>query len=259
MSILSFRLTAGLLFIAHILPAQGFGASIQITQNIACFDGADGALSVVTTPSGSAYTYHWSDGQTGAVAEGLVAGAYAVTVQNASGATVVATAVLAQPDALVLMPLTELPLSVDSVGQVAVETTGGVQPWYHQWTDADNQLFSETEDLENAPAGIYSLHVTDANGCVAELSQVVLVETSATGESQAIAARFYPNPAEDYFVVEFPDVVDTRIQIFNASGQAVYAAVVQGTRHEVNLSQWRAGCYSVWLPGMRSPLKLVVL
>lgn len=259
MQLLSFRFAAGLLLFSTVLNAQGFNLNIQVTQNIACFGGAEGELSAVVTPVGAAYSFSWSSGQTTSVASGLTAGAYSVTVQSVSGAIVVATAVLSQPDALVLTPLTELPLAVDSTGSVEVETYGGVAPYAYQWFDQHSQLFSETEDLENAPAGVYSLNVSDAHGCMTALSPVTLVATSNNIDLAEMKFRLFPNPAEVETVVETPAGFEGTMQVFNATGQLMHSQRIQDTRSRIMVVSWPPGIYLVRFLGIQGTLQLLVL
>ncbi|MDX1913163.1 MAG: T9SS type A sorting domain-containing protein [Saprospiraceae bacterium] len=259
MQSLSLRLSAGLLFFSLFLQAQGFNVHIQVTQDIACFGSNEGELSAVVTPAGAAYSFSWSNGQTTSVAGGLTAGAYSVTVQSASGAIVVASAVLSQPDALVLTPITELPLAIDSMGAVEVETYGGVAPYAYQWFDQQAQIFSETEDLANAPAGVYSLTASDAHGCTAELNPVVLMETSGNKELINDKAQLYPNPAMGEVVLEIPTGKETSVQIFSLNGKLMFSALLQDTRNRISVAQFPPSVYQVQLSGMNKTLRLLVL
>ena len=48
----------------------------------------------------------------------------------------------------------------DSTGQINLDVLGGTSPYYFLWSDS-----SINQNLTNVPAGIYSIQVTDSNGC----------------------------------------------------------------------------------------------
>ena len=62
-------------------------------------------------------------------------------------------------------------------GGLNLSVIGGTAPFTYAWTGPASYT-SATEDLLNVYAGIYTVTVTDANGCSAQLSGTV-VEPSA--------------------------------------------------------------------------------
>ena len=176
------------------------------------------------------FTAFWveksTDGGNTANIADLSAGAYVVTVQNVSGGTAIATAVLIEPSELVLTALTELPLHVNPSGSVEVETSGGTVPYSYQWVNAANIPVSNSEDLIDAPASIYSLTVTDKNSCTAVLSPVTLLLTSGAQELPDTDIRAFPNPVHQVLTVEIPATENVQVQIFNATGQMIETSMI---------------------------------
>jgi hypothetical protein len=240
------------------LEAQNFSVSLQVLSPVSCYSGDDGSLkAVVLPPGGGSYTYAWSSGHSTDVATGLPAGAYSVTVQNSAGGSAVATAVLNEPALLEAISLTELPLPVNPTGTVEVETSGGTEPYAFQWRNAANIPVANTEDLIEAPAGTYTLNVTDANGCTAVLSPVVLVFTSSAGMLSDEAYRAYPNPVSTVLTLEWPGDETMAVQVFNQQGQLVSAHMLTGPKASLSTADWPSGVYTICLPARQKSIRVL--
>jgi hypothetical protein len=257
MQILQKGLIIALLLSTTALHAQ-LNVVIQVNQNIQCHGGSDGSLTALVTPVGTAYTFVWSNGGNTATISDLPADTYTVTVQSPTGATAVATAVLQEPEELVLTSLTELPLAVNPSGTVEVETSGGTAPFVYQWVNHLNIPVSDEEDLVDATAGIYTLNATDANGCFAVLSPVTLVTTSNTNELLAAGIRAFPNPVSTTLVLEIPEGEKVQLQVFNSMGQRIESSLLQVPQSNISVEHWPAGCYNLVFPELGTSLKVLV-
>ncbi|MBP7167730.1 MAG: hypothetical protein KBB64_08715 [Bacteroidia bacterium] len=106
-------------------------------------------------------TYLWSNGAVTEDLNGLSAGTYTVTVTSPTGCTATASATINAPVALVV---TEQIFDVTcfglSDGSIDLTVSGGTAPYSYLWNDAD-----VNEDRSGLPTGLYSVVVTDANGC----------------------------------------------------------------------------------------------
>jgi hypothetical protein len=246
-----------LIFVNSALQAQ-FSVNIEVTQNISCYGGTNGSLTAVVAPAGSAYTFSWSNGGNTANLADLSAGAYSVTVQNVSGGIVIASTILSEPSELILTSLTELPLSVNPNGSVDIETSGGTAPYSYQWVNAANIPVSNTEDLVDAPASIYTLTGTDDKGCTATLTPVTLVLTSGTQELQARDIQVFPNPATKDLSVEIQEAENVQVLIFNSIGQKMEQRLLQGPLGSFSVENWPEGCYHLVLPELSKTIKFIV-
>jgi len=247
-----------LLLGASALKAQ-FSVNIEVTQQINCHGGNNGSLTAIVTPAGAAYTFSWSNGGSTANIADLSAGAYVVTVQNVSGGTAIATAVLIEPSELVLTALTELPLYVHPTGSVEVETIGGTLPYSYQWVNSANIPVSNAEDLIDAPASIYSLTVTDKNSCTAFLSPVTLLLTSGAQELPETDLRAFPNPVHQVLTVEIPATENLQVQIFNSMGQMIEKSMIQGPTSSISVENWPAGSYYLVFPEWSKAMKVAII
>ncbi|RIV17852.1 hypothetical protein DYU11_30730 [Fibrisoma montanum] len=145
-----------------------------VTQNVGCFDQATGSISVTVTGGIAPYEYNWNDNVSTPNRQGLVAGTYSVTVTDNNLCTVIRSFTLSQPDSLNISEVVR-PVSCKggSDGAIDLTVTGGTTPYQYAWTNAAGQPVATTQDLENIPAGNYTVTVTDAAGCQRRFTSAV--------------------------------------------------------------------------------------
>ncbi|MFN7117659.1 MAG: T9SS type A sorting domain-containing protein [Saprospiraceae bacterium] len=98
-------------------------------------------------------SYKWSTGATTACINITLPGTYRVTATDANGCSAIDTIVIGQPTA----PTCAIQVSGNTA---KVIVTGGRAPYTYRWNTG-----TTTNESNNAPNGIYSVTVTDANGC----------------------------------------------------------------------------------------------
>jgi hypothetical protein len=147
---------------AFISQPQLLTASTSST-NSTCGN-ANGTATV--TPSGGTnpYSYLWSDAQTIQTAINLLAGNYSVT----SGPS------------LTLDSVKNENCFGQSIGGIFITITGGTPPITYVWSNG-----STAQDLQNVPAGNYSVTVTDNNNCTVTHSDVITEPTLLTATSSS--------------------------------------------------------------------------
>ncbi|MBI2968119.1 MAG: T9SS type A sorting domain-containing protein [Bacteroidetes bacterium] len=131
--------------------------------------------SVVITPSGptticagdsimlsatTAAIYLWSTGET--VQDIFVSdsGVYQVTITDANGCTAAATIAISEFPVITAAVTPTGSTCGNSDGSATVLVSGGTSPYTYLWSTGDSQ-----STINNLPAAIYSVTVTDANGC----------------------------------------------------------------------------------------------
>ena len=129
--------------------------------NINCNGAATGTAVASPMYSGT-YNYLWSNGATTASISGLTAGTYAVTATDpATGCTSMQSITLTQPSGMTLSNTTTQPSCLGvSNGSINLTLSGGNTPYTYSWSNGAN-----SQNLLNAPAGTYTVTVTDASGC----------------------------------------------------------------------------------------------
>jgi hypothetical protein len=150
--------------------------------NVNCNGNSTGSATVlVAQPSGTP-TYLWNDAnlQTAAIANNLPAGNYTVTVTDAV-CSAQFNFTVTQPSQLISSK-TQSNLSCfgNSNGQVDLTVSGAVSPYTYLWSNA-----ATTQDISGLSAGIYTVTITDANGCRAFDTATI---TSPSALNSAIAS-----------------------------------------------------------------------
>jgi len=130
------------------------------TTNVSCFGGANGSMTAIIAGGKAPFTYSWTAAGVGnvAVANGLSAGTYTVTVTDAVGQVKSSTCTVAQPTQLIASEA-HINASCFEVcdGSVTVSATGGTG------------AYVGTGVYNNLCAGQACYTVSDANGCTAEV------------------------------------------------------------------------------------------
>jgi len=146
------------------------GASLATTTtDPLCEGGSDGTAMVTATGGTTPYTYSWSNGGTMAMASGLAAGSYTVTVTDAAGCVSLETVTIndgASPT--VTVTGTDVNCNGASEGSAAATAADGTPPYTYDWSDGQTGA-----NASNLAAGTYTVTVTDANGCTASESVTI--------------------------------------------------------------------------------------
>ena len=139
-------------------------ASISAQTNILCFGNTTGSATINPTGGTSPYSYSWNTSpvQTNATATNLSAGTYTVIVTDKNGCKIQSGASISQPGSLTasISSQTNILCYGNSTGSATVLVSGGVSPYTYLWSNAQT-----TSSISNLQAGIYTVTVTDNNGC----------------------------------------------------------------------------------------------
>ncbi|MBK7936069.1 MAG: T9SS type A sorting domain-containing protein [Lewinellaceae bacterium] len=147
-------------------------AQISSVTDVLCFGGTTGSAGVVANGGNGAYTYAWSGNSgTSAVVNGLASGDYIVTITDGEQCTASATATVNQPD-LLTTNASATPETTNGAndGSASASPAGGVAPYTYLWSN-NNEV---TPGISNLAPGLYTVTVTDDNGCTAVQTVQVL-------------------------------------------------------------------------------------
>ena len=154
-------------------PETSFTIEVEI-QNATCVGSSNGSATV-TIPEAGTYTYLWNDpaGTTTNTLSNASAGVYNVTVTPLDACPISQDVIIQNSTNLILqLSSTDEVCAGTMDGTATVEVQGGIPPYSIQWDDTAN---TTSTILENLSGGIYTVIVTDGNGC--EVSGEVLVAT----------------------------------------------------------------------------------
>lgn len=147
-------------------------------QSVSCNGGADGIALVTPVGGTSPYSYLWDDPnlQATAAAGGLEAGIYNVIVTDDNTCTATASVEITEASAISIAVLIDsAACNGSSDGQIEVIASGGTPGYTYEWNPGP----VAGNPLTGILAGSYSLTVTDANNCTAQLANILVPEPPA--------------------------------------------------------------------------------
>ena len=183
-------LTEGGIYTVTVLDANGctaeqtttinaagcaISASIEATDP-ACGGEATGAARLTSAGTTDPVEITWSNGATGAVADGLAAGNYTATITDAAGCTFVLSTQINGKQALTsgIQDQANVLCPANETGSLRAFAIGGTQPYAFEWSN-------DSQDALNNLLGVgdYTLTVADANGCTSTLSATISATDNA--------------------------------------------------------------------------------
>ncbi|MFH1321751.1 MAG: PKD domain-containing protein, partial [Bacteroidota bacterium] len=148
-----------------ISDLSGPTAVIVNSDSVSCYGGNNGFATVSIAGGTTPYSYEWDDplSQTAPTAANLPAGNYIVSVTDSNGCIASASVIIYETDSIIFNPTSTGPACYgDSNGTAGVIVVGGTTPYTYQWDDPASQTAFTATGLSN---GIYTVIITDANGC----------------------------------------------------------------------------------------------
>jgi hypothetical protein len=189
-----------------------------------CAGEANGSAVVAVSGGTGGYSIQWSNGQSGPIATGLVAGVYSISIQDAQGCQRFDSVTVTQPTALTIA-LVNLSNNSGGIGTglIDVSVSGGTPPYQFVWFRNNQSAGINTEDAMGLTDGTYQLRITDVKGCVLLSPVYTILIVSTTGLDSVLALEVFPNPTTGIFYVRASKEPETlRMRIFAASGQLLH-------------------------------------
>jgi len=148
----------------QIIPIQTTAQPLEVLlSNLVdplCYNDQNGTATATGMGGVSPYTYTWSNGATGSVNNTLQGGAFTVTVTDNVGTTATANDILTDPAELLISTSGSEICDGNTNGTVSVLASGGTGGITYLWTNG-----ATSSTVSNLPLGLYSVTVTDGNGC----------------------------------------------------------------------------------------------
>lgn len=140
--------------------------SFSAVTNVDCFGNCTGAATANGAGGTPSYTYAWNSIpiQSTQTATGLCAGTYSLTVTDANGCSLADTVTIISPTGLgVFSPaITNVDCFGNSTGSATLTPFGGTPGYTYSW----NPTAQTNATATGLIVGIYSVTITDNNGCV---------------------------------------------------------------------------------------------
>ncbi len=161
-------------------------------SNINCNGSSNGSIDATLLGGTSPYSYQWTktgDGTFNKTTQDLSllnVGTYNLVATDANNCTVSGSVVINQPSAISLsMTNTNLSCNGSADGSITLTATGGTAPFTYAWT-GPNSFTATTKNISSLSPGIYTVTVTDANGCTATLISAAITQPAAVTVAASI-------------------------------------------------------------------------
>jgi len=177
-------------------PSNGFSV-ITRKQNVQCNGDQDGSILASVRGGTAPFIYHLSNGDLRTINSDsiffsqLKASNYDLTITDANGCQTIAENIfLTEPESIIVNlgedGIQNVQCKGDTIGGIDLEVSGGFKPYTFSWKDQMSNEISDSLDLKNVLAGIYTFSVTDVNGCSTEPKIYTLREPNFPIEFQNI-------------------------------------------------------------------------
>jgi gliding motility-associated-like protein len=209
--------------------------------NVTCNGASDGSIDLTVTNASGNTTYLWSNGATTEDISNVPAGTYSVLATDVNGCTSSSSATLTQP-ALLAGNLTistyngNVNISCNSYtdGSINAAITGGAAPFSYNWSSGQT-----TQNISNLAAGNYSVTVTDANGCIENLSATL------TEPNPLTASVFIGSLTMGGYNITCNGASDGAIDLTVADGTSPYSFSWSNGETDEDIYGLPAGNYSI--------------
>ena len=156
-----------------------------VETDVSCYGDINGSIDLVPSGGVGAYSYLWDITTSIPIADSsiqnhanLQPGTYTVTITDGNDCEITEAIIVGEPDAITAsIPFTAPLCNNGNNGSIDLALLGGTIPYNYLWSTGET-----TEDLINISAGIYTVTITDDNGCKSSFSVTV------TEPSKIIAA-----------------------------------------------------------------------
>ncbi|MEZ5058653.1 MAG: T9SS type A sorting domain-containing protein [Saprospiraceae bacterium] len=225
--------------------------SYQI-EKPACNGDFNGQIEAMVEGGSGNYTYLWNSGASGAQIFNIGVGIYAVTISDNAACERVDTISVPEPAAIAV--------NIDSIfkpnnglenGKIEITISGGTSPYSLSWTNTTTGQTYQNEDPDQIAAGNYNLSITDVNGCMFVMENIIVDEASSIqSPSYVKVLNIFPNPAEAIIFVEAEALSCKKadIRIYDMEGKLMFQAKDQsatGKRLKIDVQRLAAGQYSL--------------
>lgn len=216
----------------------------QMTStNPLCFGDCTGTVGVLASGTGP-LTYLWNDASGSTVSQltALCDGTYLVQVSDSVNCTTSDSISISSPT-LLSMSMIAIDATGPCDGTATAIVSGGTPPYMFLWDDSTSQTSSTATGLCQ---GVYSVVVTDSNGCEM-IDSVSVGGTNGLVENSALNLTIYPNPFSTEITIEIAETNEVIIAVVDITGKLVREFQFNEPKFQMDLSDLVSGVYFVRL------------
>lgn len=161
---------------AEIPPCTGCTAlsvSVNSQANVSCNGANDGSATITASGGNGNYSYTWTPGNlNGPTQSGLAPNNYAVNVVDSDGCAGSVVVNISGPPAIVASTTTTNASCGTNDGSVTLTVNGGTAGYTFNWSNG-----ATSQNITGLAPGAYAVTITDANGCSAQSSFSVGIDS----------------------------------------------------------------------------------
>ncbi len=202
--------------------------TVSVTKTDATCTNSNGTATATAAGGTPGYTYAWSHGPTTATVTGLSVGTYIVTAFDSHGCSATDTVDIDSIPMTVNIIATNATCNGSNNGTLTAVPSGGIPLYTYIWSNA---MVTQTITV---PAGIYSVTVTDATGCIATDTDTIYQPDSLDFNEVITDVSCYGEN-------------DGSIYLYTSGGAPVYSYVWSTGSNNSFITGLSAGSYSVTL------------
>lgn len=175
---------------------------------------------------------------------GLSAGNYSITIVDGDACSSSLATTVTGPSPLTTSTASITDENLGNDGAINITVAGGTPNYAFAWT-GPNGFSATTEDISGLVAGVYGVTVTDGNGCITTLSNIVVLGTSSLNEMEDDLFVVYPNPTNGIVnvVLTNPNSNDISVQVTDLAGRIIYRSNLEEMSFNIDLSTAADGTY----------------
>ena len=229
-----------------IALGTGISGTAQVI-NISCNGLSDGSIEVLTTNGTAPFQYSIDGGittQSTNTFSGLAAGLYTITITDANGCSGELNGTITGP--LVLSGASSVTDEVaGNDGAINLTVSGGTPTYTYYWTGPGG-FSSSSQNINGLVGGLYSVTITDLNGCTATLTDILVNSFVGLEETIDIQINVFPNPTNGLLNVALNSEFEKEItlSVYDLCGRLIYKTYEKGNKlFEVDIIDKANGSY----------------
>lgn len=213
-------------------------ATVVSVDSIDCAGNATGAVDLEVTGGTPDYAYGWSNGFDQQDPGELAEGNYSVTITDAHGCEASIDVAIGAPEDLSITAEVTDEVSGND-GAIVLSVSGGAPGYTYDWSND-----STTADLTGLEGGVYTVHVTDQNGCEDSLQVQVgsSVGLADIGAGTRWSVAFDPSAQA---IVILGVAQTARVDVMDACGRLMESHVTNGISMSIPTAHFASGIYLV--------------
>lgn len=163
--------------------------------NVLCNGGATGSITVNATGTGALnYSINGGAFQVSNIFGGLAAGTYTIVAQDANGCTATINVVVNQPTPVTVVAGPDVTICIGASTNLTAIGAGGTGPYNYTWTNNVDAtvLIGANQTVFPTANTIYTVVVTDANGCGPVNDQIIVTINPPLGVTANLTQSICP-------------------------------------------------------------------